>query len=205
MERFYGEIHQQTEAVLKNPSTVAHSRFSTCGLILMINPSVCFVVVVVLSIYQVMWTISSAIQSFMLGVFSGLHNLHSYPALVTFSVSVWFENETQKISSVLTSSEAWMQCTRNTAALSFWKCTEEAKILLQTILSYARYNLNHPFIYLNYFLSICFCRYSPSKCRANFSSTTAVQRPQVCSIWQYLPKWWREEQTEQQASSFLMP
>lgn len=54
MERFYGEIHQQTEAVLKNPSTVAHSRFSTCGLILMINPSVCFVVVVVLSIYQVM-------------------------------------------------------------------------------------------------------------------------------------------------------
>lgn len=149
MERFYGEIHQQTEAVLKNPSTVAHSRFSTCGLILMINPSVCFVVVVVvLSIYQVMWTISSAIQSFMLGVFSGLHNLHSYPALVTFSVSVWFENETQKISSVLTSSEAWMQCTRNTAALSFWKCTEEAKILLQTILSYARYNLNHPFIYL---------------------------------------------------------
>lgn len=154
MERFYGEIHQQTEAVLKNPSTVAHSRFSTCGLILMINPSVCFVVVVVLSIYQVMWTISSAIQSFMLGVFSGLHNLHSYPALVTFSVSVWFENETQKISSVLTSSEAWMQCTRNTAALSFWKCTEEAKILLQTILSYARYNLNHPFIYLKKLFSV---------------------------------------------------
>lgn len=120
MARYINRLKQFSEASYSCSFKVFDLRTS-----LMINHSVCFVVVV-LSSYQAMRTIRYAMLSSIccedLLVFKTCSH---YLALVTFSVSLRFESETQTTTSVLTSNEAWVQCTRHTAAWSFWNCTKQ--------------------------------------------------------------------------------
>lgn len=143
---------------------------------LVINPSVCFVVVV-LSVYQVMWTISSAIQSsicwdyFLVVIIC----THTQPALL-FQFHYGLKPRRQFLClpatkpgcSALETQQPWAFENAHSKQ-KFW-----CKLYFRT---HSKNETTPLFTLKNSFLSAWFCRYSPSKCRANFSSTTAVHRP----------------------------